>query len=46
MPLIVPEGQPSLTPYTEAGIHDGYVIPRESKVYHKSEKFELFRKQV
>ena len=43
--LTVPEGTPSLTLYTKAGIRDGYIIPHESKVYHKSEKFELFRKQ-
>ena len=43
--ITVPEGPPSLTPYTKANIRDGYVIPQESELYHKSEKYELFRKQ-
>ena len=34
-----------LTPYTKANIRDGYVIPQESKLYRKSEKYELFREQ-
>ena len=36
---------PSVTPYTKARIQDGYVIPVESKLYRKSEKYEFFRKQ-
>ena len=40
-----PEGPPSLTPYTKANSRDEYVIPQESHLYHKSEKYELFRKQ-
>ena len=43
--ITVPDGVPSLTPYTKANIGDGYVIPQESQLYHKSEKYELFRKQ-
>ena len=43
--IIFPKGTLSLTPYTQANIPDGYVIPKESKLYHKSEKYELFRKQ-
>ena len=41
----IPYGAPSLTPFTKADIHNGYVIPQESPVYRKSEKYELFRKQ-
>ena len=43
--IAVPDGPPSLTTYTKANIRDGYVIPQESQLYHKSEKYELFRKQ-
>ena len=43
--VTIPEGPPSLTPYTKAGIRDGYVIPHDTQVYHKSVKFELFCKQ-
>ena len=43
--ITVPGGPPSLTSYTKANIRDGYVIPQESKLYHNSEKYELFRKQ-
>ena len=43
--ITVPDGPPSLTAYTKANIRDGYVIPQESQLYHKSEKYELFRKQ-
>ena len=43
--IIVPRGPTSLTPYTKANIRDGYVIPQVSKLYHKSEKYELLRKQ-
>ena len=41
----VPEGAPPITPYTKANIRNGYVIPQESPVYRKSEKYEIFRKQ-
>ena len=40
-----PEGPTSLTPYTKATIRDGYVIPQETKLYHKSEKYKFFCKQ-
>ena len=40
--ITVPDGSPSLTPYTKANIGDGYVIPQISQLYNKS---ELFRKQ-
>ena len=43
--ITVPDGTPSLTPYTKANIRDGYVIPQESQLNHKSEKYELLRKQ-
>ena len=43
--ITIPDEPPSLTHYTKAKIRDGYVIPQESKLYHKSEKHELFRKQ-
>ena len=43
--ITVPNGRPSSTPYTKANIRDGYVIPQESQLYHKSEKYELFRKR-
>ena len=36
--ITVPDGPPSLTPSTKANIRDGYVIPQESQLYHKSEK--------
>ena len=39
--IMAPEKPPSLTSYTK----DGYVIPEETKLYHKSEKYELFRIQ-
>ena len=37
--ITVPDGPPSLA------LRDGYVIPQESQLYHKSEKYELSRKQ-
>ena len=40
-----PEGAPPITSYTKANIRNGYVIPQESPVYHKSEKFGFFRIQ-
>ena len=40
-----PDGPPFSTLYTKANIRDGYVTPQESKLYHKSEKYEFFRKQ-
>ena len=43
--ITVPDGPPSLTPYTKANISDGFVIPQESQLYHKSENYQLFRKQ-
>ena len=43
--LTVPIKAPSLTLHTKADIRNGYVFPQESPVYHKSEKFVLFRKQ-
>ena len=43
--ITVPDGPPSQTPYTKANIRDGYVIPQESQLYQKSEKYELFSKQ-
>ena len=43
--ITVPDGPPSLTPYTKANTRDEYVIPQESQLYNKSEKYELFRKQ-
>ena len=42
--ITVPDGSPSLTPYTKANIRDGYVIPQESQLY-QSEKYYFFRKQ-
>ena len=36
--ITVTDGPPSLTAYTDANIRDGYVIPQESQLYHKSEK--------
>ena len=42
--VTVPEGAPPITTNTEANIRNGYVIPQESPVYRKSEKYELFRK--
>ena len=36
--VTIPEGPPSLTPYTKAGIRDGCVIPHETHIYYKSEK--------
>ena len=43
--IMAPDKPPNLTPYTKARIKNGYVIPEETKLYHKSEKYELFRKQ-
>ena len=43
--VIGPNKPPPITPYTKANNKDGYVIPEESELYRKSEKFELFRKQ-
>ena len=43
--VTVPDGSTSLTHHTKTNIRDGYVIPQESKLYRKSEKYELFRKQ-
>ena len=40
--IIVLDGPTSLTPYTKANIRDGYVITKETNLYHKSEKYELF----
>ena len=40
-----PNKSPSVTPYKKADIRNGYVIPQESQVYRKSEKYENFRKQ-
>ena len=42
--VTIPEGAPPLTPYAKADIRNGYVIPQESPVYRKSEKYELFLK--
>ena len=36
--ITVPDGPPSLTPFTKSNIRDGYVIPQESQLYHKSAK--------
>ena len=38
-------GAPFITPYTKANICFGYVIPQESPVYRKSEKYGLLRNQ-
>ena len=35
--ITVPDGPPSLTPYTKANNRNRYVIPQESILYHKSE---------
>ena len=43
--LTIPIQAPSIRRYTKADIGNGYVIPQESQVYRKSEKFELFKKQ-
>ena len=43
--VTIPAGAPPLPPYAKADIRNGYVIPQESPVYRKSEKYELFRKQ-
>ena len=43
--ITVPDRPPFLTPYTKANIRDGYVIPQESHLYHKSKKHEAIRKQ-
>ena len=37
--VTIPDGPPSLTPYTKANICDGYVFPQESKLYQKSKKY-------
>ena len=39
--VTVPEGALPITPYTKANILNGYVIPQESPVYRKSEKYEI-----
>ena len=41
----IPDGPTSLTPHTKANIRDGYVIPQESKLYHKLEKYALLQKR-
>ena len=41
----IPNGAPSITPYTTANIRSGHAIPQESPVYRKSEKYKLFRKK-
>ena len=38
--ITIPKEVPSITPYTKAGISNGYVIPQESPVYLKSSKFQ------
>ena len=43
--IMAPDKPPNLTTYTKTRIKTGYVIPEETKLYHKSEKYELFRKQ-
>ena len=43
--ITIPNGALSITQYTKADIRNGYIIPQESPVYGKSEKYELFRKQ-
>ena len=40
-----PYEAPSITQDTKADIPNGYVIPKESSVYRKSENHELFRKR-
>ena len=42
---MAPNKPPCLTPYTKANIKNGYVIQEETKLYHKSKKYGLFRKQ-
>ena len=41
----IPECAPPITPDNKANIRNGYVIPQESPVYRKPEKYEPFRKQ-
>ena len=41
----IPNKAPSITPYTKADIRNGFVIPKESQVYGKSENYEIFQKQ-
>ena len=41
----IPNQAPSITPYTKPDIRNGYIVPEESAVYHKSENYEFFRKQ-
>ena len=43
--VTIPKKAPSITSYTKADICNGYVIPQETRVYRKSGKYELFRKQ-
>ena len=43
--VTISDGPPPLTPYTKANIRDGYVIPQESKMYRKSDNYDLFRQQ-
>ena len=43
--MTIPNWAPSITQYTNADICIGYIIPQESSVYRKSEKYELLRKQ-
>ena len=33
--ITVPDGPPSLTPYTKTNIRDGHVVSQESQLYHK-----------
>ena len=41
--VTIPEGAPPITPHTKANIRNGYVIPQESPIYRKSEKYKIFR---
>ena len=43
--VISPNNSSPITPYTKAKIKNGYVIPEETQLYDKSEKYELIRKQ-
>ena len=44
--ITVPDGPPSLTPYTKANIRDGYAIPQESQLYHKSKNTNYLENKI
>ena len=44
--MTILNGAPEITPYTQADICNGYVIPHETPVYPKPKKYELFREQI